>query len=58
MALTWNNFLLFIIPWWRISEKEYVYHEAINLMDDLDADSYGESEVDDATYMEMAFDKT
>ena len=27
-------------------------------MDDLDADSDGESEVDDAMYMEMAFDKT
>ena len=39
-------------------EKRYVYHEAINLMDDVDVDSDGESEMDDAMYMEMAFDET
>ena len=39
-------------------KKGYVYHEAIKLIDDLDADSDGKYEVDDAMYTEMAFDET
>ena len=39
-------------------QKGYVYHKAIELIDDKDVDSDSELEqVDDAMYMEMAYDK-
>ena len=39
--------------------KGYLYHDAIDLVDNADVGSDGgEDEVDDALYMEMVFDET